>query len=81
MQPQTPEEMLVRCRYCGISLMDDQEDLCGDCRKAEVGCPCCGEVGGYPVTVYSREYQGESPHGGMVEWEEQMCSLCERKYR
>lgn len=39
-------------------------------------CPNCGESGGEPRTVYSREYQGESPHGGMVEWEDKCCSLC-----
>jgi hypothetical protein len=46
-------------------------------------CPYCGESGGEPQTVYSREYQGESPHGGMVEHVDEMCSLCirEQKYR
>lgn len=39
-------------------------------------CPYCGEPGGEPHTVYSREYQGESPHGGMVEWQDERCSLC-----
>lgn len=38
-------------------------------------CPHCGEHG-EPRTVTSREYQGESPHGGMVEWQEEMCSEC-----
>lgn len=39
-------------------------------------CPYCGEPGGYPITVYSSEYQGESPHGGIVEWEDEACTLC-----
>ena len=39
-------------------------------------CPYCGEPGGEPRIIYSREYQGESPHGGMVEWADEMCSLC-----
>lgn len=39
-------------------------------------CPNCGESGGSPRTVVSREYQGDSPHGGMVEWEDDCCSLC-----
>jgi hypothetical protein len=33
-------------------------------------------LGGRPITVVSREYQGESPHGGIVEWEEEQCSIC-----
>lgn len=39
-------------------------------------CPYFGEAGGYPKTVSSREYQGDSPHGGMVEHTEERCSLC-----
>jgi hypothetical protein len=39
-------------------------------------CPYCGEDGGEPIMVRSREYQGESPHGGVVKWEDEMCSLC-----
>lgn len=39
-------------------------------------CPHCGETTGEPRTVTSMEYQGESPHGGMVEWQDEMCSEC-----
>ncbi len=39
-------------------------------------CPYCGETGGQPRFIVSREYQGQSPHGGMVEWEDECCSLC-----
>lgn len=38
-------------------------------------CPYCGEHG-EPREIVSREYQGESPHGGIVESVEQMCSIC-----
>lgn len=46
-------------------------------------CPYCGSDTATPVTVYSSEYQGDSPHGGMVEWADQMCSECapRRPYR
>jgi hypothetical protein len=45
---------------------------------AETGfvCPYCGEEGGEPRTVYSREFQGEEGHGGYVEWADEACSLC-----
>lgn len=39
-------------------------------------CKYCGEEDGEPVNVTSREYQGDSPHGGMVEWHDEMCTLC-----
>ena len=39
-------------------------------------CPYCGESGGEPRTVRSREFQGEEGHGGMVEHEDEMCTLC-----
>lgn len=42
-------------------------------------CPFCGEEGGEPVLNTWREYQGVSPHGGMVEFEEQMCTKCSRR--
>ena len=44
-------------------------------------CPYCGEEGGEPILSTWREYQGVSPHGGMVEFEEQMCSKCYRRNR
>jgi hypothetical protein len=39
-------------------------------------CPYCDSTTGEPVTVYSREFQGEAGHGGMVEWADEMCSEC-----
>ena len=39
-------------------------------------CPHCGESGGEPVQVISREFQGELGHGGIVEWIDEACSLC-----
>ena len=42
-------------------------------------CPYCGETGGDPVTSYSREWQGDEYHGGIVEWSEEMCTKCSRK--
>lgn len=47
-----------------------------DCGNAPWHCPYCGETGGEPYTVYSREYQGDSPHGGIVEWSDECCTLC-----
>ena len=42
-------------------------------------CPYCGEAGGEPVDVYWTEYQGVSPHGGVVETTEERCTKCVRK--
>ena len=39
-------------------------------------CPNCGEPGGTPRISYSREYQGVSPHGGVVEFTEEGCTKC-----
>jgi hypothetical protein len=47
--------------------------------REEPSCPYCGETGGTPIEVYSHEYQGESPHGGIVEWCEEACTLCHGK--
>ncbi len=44
-------------------------------------CPYCGDEDGEPISVYSREFQGCAEHGGMVEWEEKMCTICEREER
>lgn len=44
-------------------------------------CPNCGELGGEIISNYSREYQGESPHGGYVEFVEEMCTKCKPKRR
>ena len=42
-------------------------------------CKWCGDEGGEPRTARWSEYQGESPHGGMVEFEEGRCSRCIRR--
>ncbi len=39
-------------------------------------CPNCGEAGGAPVTKTTREFQGCREHGGMVEMDEERCTLC-----
>jgi hypothetical protein len=44
-------------------------------------CPYCGEEGGEPRTVSSREWQGDSAHGGMVYWEDECCSKCAGRLR
>ena len=65
----------------------DDNYLCQLCAEivsqGDWRCPYCGEAGGEPKTVYSREFQGEEGHGGMVEWEDERCSFCirEEKYR
>jgi len=41
-------------------------------------CPNCGEPGGSPRSVVSREFQGDEAHGGYVEFEDQGCSKCIR---
>jgi hypothetical protein len=41
-------------------------------------CPNCGEMGGTPVEVRSREWQGDEAQGGMVTWVDEGCSLCSR---
>ncbi len=41
-------------------------------------CPYCGDEGGEPMSIPSREFQGAYGHGGYVEWEEQCCSKCFR---
>ena len=40
-------------------------------------CPNCGEAGGNLVVVTWTEYQGVSPHGGLVDFEEQCCTKCQ----
>lgn len=44
-------------------------------------CPHCGESLGEPVTVNSREFLGDEIHGGVVEREDQMCSVCHKETR
>lgn len=44
-------------------------------------CPHCGESLGEPVTVNSREFLGDEIHGGVVEHEDQMCSVCHKEAR
>ncbi len=39
-------------------------------------CPNCGDTGGTPITVTSREFQGDEAHGGYVNHEDDACSLC-----
>lgn len=39
-------------------------------------CPNCGETGGHPRSIHSREFQGDRAHGGYVEFEEEGCSKC-----
>lgn len=39
-------------------------------------CPYCGEEDGTPVTVVSREFQGDAAHGGYVEETDLRCTLC-----
>lgn len=39
-------------------------------------CPYCGEEDGEPITKSWSEYQGVSPHGGMVDFQEEMCTKC-----
>ena len=57
-----------------------QQNLCVECSNKHDEdawhCPYCGEEGGEPITIYSREYQGDSPHGGFVEWADEACTLC-----
>lgn len=40
-------------------------------------CPYCGESLGEPVTVHSREFQGDEAHGGIVEWSDEACTVCQ----
>ncbi len=42
-------------------------------------CPWCGEEGGESITEYSREWQGDAYHGGMVEWADERCTKCIRR--
>ncbi len=42
-------------------------------------CPYCGDEGGEPMSITSREFQGCYGHGGMVELEEECCSKCFRE--
>ncbi|HKT90115.1 MAG TPA: hypothetical protein VJQ59_16840 [Candidatus Sulfotelmatobacter sp.] len=44
-------------------------------------CPYCGESGGEPVTRTWREFQGVEGHGGVVIFEEEVCSKCYRPQR
>jgi hypothetical protein len=44
-------------------------------------CPYCGEPGGEPYTVSWTEYQGESPHGGLVTFQDERCTNCVRTER
>ncbi len=44
-------------------------------------CPNCGESIGEPREIRSREYQGEEPHGGVVETIEEACTLCIKEIR
>ena len=39
-------------------------------------CPHCGESVAKPVTVRSKEWQGDEAHGGIVEHKDDMCDLC-----
>lgn len=41
-------------------------------------CPLCGAEGGTPYSVRSREYQGDSPHGGFVNLIDEGCTKCLR---
>lgn len=41
-------------------------------------CPNCGESGGKPEEVRSREWQGDEAHGGWVTFVEECCSKCLR---
>lgn len=67
-------------RVCTTAVeVDGETFLCPTCQAnedSENACPFCGELGGTPITVHSSEYQGDSPHGGMVEWSDEACSLC-----
>ena len=39
-------------------------------------CQYCGQSGGEPVEVASREFQGDEAHGGIVTWIDHGCTLC-----
>jgi hypothetical protein len=39
-------------------------------------CPHCDESIGEPVTIRSREWLGDEAHGGMVEEDQECCSVC-----
>lgn len=83
------------CSDCGAQLQGDKYDsidhglvdglrdvalLCPACANKRA-CPYCGEIGGEPVTTYSREWQGCAEHGGMVTWQDERCTLCARGSR
>lgn len=56
----------------------EAEDNCdvsvGDLLYPE--CPRCGESIAEPVTLRSKEFQGDEMHGGIIEHEEEACGLC-----
>ena len=57
-------------------LSPDERDAYQGTPASDFVCPHCGESGGEPVQVISREFQGELGHGGIVEWIDEACSLC-----
>jgi len=72
----------VQCAECDKVLLESDKAvkrgddyLCADCADG-IPCPNCGEIGGTPRTITSSEFQGDSAHGGMVDWEDEGCSLC-----
>ena len=70
---------LEKCPQCTFPMKIEGMIFCMRCSfkaLADAACPYCGEVGGSPIEIESSEYQGQSPHGGIVTWTDTACTLC-----
>jgi len=77
--PLRPAQYLLDSQGQTLEGTDEFRETAISVGAVEWDCPNCGATGGESVTRRSREFQGCAEHGGMVEFEEEMCTRCVRQ--